>query len=660
MIIKLILLLALLYLNSNAQSDSVLINIDQTIEDLIEEHEEETDNSDLYEIIEYYLENPVDINTAAEKELIKLPYLNQAAAQLIVAHRSKYGNYFSTNELYSVKDLPEEMARKIIPFLSADKPKQAEKQPIEKARPISVKIRNRIIRDVQEKKGFTDHIFIGTPEKIYNRVDIEYNRYLKAGFSTEKDAGEKSLYDYLSGYMSLTESFGLKKILIGDYHVHFGQGLALWNSYGFSKSSDAVFSTKKSAGTIKASSGSDEINYFRGAAINFAREHAEITGFYSRKSLDAAVDSVHQITSLAADGFHRTQNERIKQNSVEETSVGMIMTYAFTSRLSGGLLYYKSRFNHPYIASKVYDMIIDNFNYYSGYIDILLNNINIYGEISYFNKSEAAYITGLQFNPSTEFCYSMLIHNYPLTYLLLHGGGFASGSGARNNESGIYNGIRWRTSIGTLNFYYDQFKYPNATFTNPLPSEGNEFMIRLSTRLISKCEAGIKIRISNKETASQITGEEKMVKRLKQSVRLEYSYNFTNKLRLKTRLEYISVLLKDPHSREEGYLCFEDIRYVPADGLLLYGRIIFFRTNSFNSAIYEYENDLTGIISSRGLYGEGFRFYAAARYQLSGKVSLSLKYSETFKPKEKSSGSGYQQIEGNMDNRIGLQADFTF
>ena len=660
MIKKLILILVLLYFNCPAQSDSVLLNINQTIEDLFEEPEEEADDSDLYEIIAFYLENPVDINNATAKELLKLPYLDAAAAQLIVTHRAKYGTYFSTNELYTVIGLPEEVVIKILPFLSAKNQEQTKKPREEDSRSFSVNLRNRLIRDIQERKGFTNNIFEGSQEKIYNRVNIEYKSFLKAGFLAEKDAGEKSYYDYHSGYVNLTDIYGIKNMIIGDFHVHFGQGLALWNSYGFSKGSDAVFTTKKSSATIKPSTGSDESNFFRGAAINYAWEQAGITGFYSRKGIDATLDSIKRITSLAVDGFHRTEAERTKHNSVEEITAGTIITYSPFSQLSGGFLYYNSHFTRSFISSKIYDIKGNNFNYYSSYLDLVLANINIYGEISFYNKSQAAYITGLQLNPSPQFCYSILIHNYPVTYNSIHGSGFGSGRGARNNESGIYNGFRWRTSIGTVNFYFDQFIYPYATFTNPLPSEGNEFMFRFSTRLIPKCETGIKIRISNKETASQVEGEEKMVKRLKQSLRLEYSYNITNKLRLKTRLEYISVLLKDPYSREEGYLYFEDIRYIMADRLLLYGRIIFFRTDSFNSAIYEYENDLTGMLSSRGLYGEGARFYAAARYKLSGKVSLSLKYSETIKPKEKSSGSGYQQIEGNMDNRIGLQADLTF
>ena len=225
----------------------------------------------------------------------------------------------------------------------------------------------------------------------------------------------------------------------------------------------------------------------------------------------------------------------------------------------------------------------------------------------------------------------MLIRNYPVGFNSLHGSRFGERSGARGGEFGIYNGFRWRTSIGTLNLYFDQFKYPYASYTNPLPSDGNEFMIRYTTKVLKNCEVGFKYRLGNKEKAFLVDGEEIMAKRHKQSFRLEYSYTVNSRLRLKTRFEYISVLVKDYFSREEGFLFYEDIRLIPLEGLLLYGRIIFFRTDSFNSAIYEYENDLAGILSSRSLYCEGARYYIAIRYRIYNKIS---RLSEIFRNSE--------------------------
>jgi hypothetical protein len=551
MIKKLTLIIVLLYLNCPAQSDSVLINTNQTVEDLLEESDEESDDSDFYDLIEYYIEHPVDLNKAEEKDLVKIPYVDQAASELIISHRARYGNYFSTNELFSIKGLPPELVSKILPFLKINSRYQAEEHIIEEQQIYSLSLRSRVIKDIQERKGFVNHYYDGSPEKIYNRFNIKYGSFLEAGLLTEKDSGEKLYTDYLSGYINLKDKYGFKDIVIGDYNVSFGQGLALWNSYGLSKSSEAVFSIKKSAAAIHPSAGSSENNFFRGAAFQYSQEHVEITGFYSQNRLDALIDSMRGgIISLPVDGFHRTPTEKLKRKSVIEKDAGVSFNYLFSPNITTGLLYYNAHFEHSFIPSTIFDIKGSNFNYYSFYIDLIINKFNIYGEFSHNGIKGPAYIAGMQLSLNPAFSYCLLLRNYSLEYISLHGSRFGQRSGARSGETGIYNGIRWRTFLGTINFYFDQFRFSYATFTNPLPSEGNELMLNYSARPFSKCETAIKLRIINKETTALIDGEEKMIKRMKQSLRLEYTYNLSPRLRLKTRLEYISVHFKDYNLKE--------------------------------------------------------------------------------------------------------------
>jgi hypothetical protein len=114
------------------------------------------------------------------------------------------------------------------------------------------------------------------------------------------------------------------------------------------------------------------------------------------------------------------------------------------------------------------------------------------------------------------------------------------------------------------------------------------------------------------------------------------------------------------NENENGFLIFQDVRFVPIPRLNLYGRIIFFKTDSFNSAIYEYENNLTGILSNLAMYGEGTRWYFIIKYGIARYFTLSFRYSETYKPRETSFSSGLNEIKGNVDNDISLQVDFRF
>ena len=183
-------------------------------------------------------------------------------------------------------------------------------------------------------------------------------------------------------------------------------------------------------------------------------------------------------------------------------------------------------------------------------------------------------------------------------------------------------------------------------------------MLHFSTKPFKGLENIFRYKLENKEVTEEINLQTELVRRIKQSFRIELIYGLSKWVRLKTRMEYSKFYIRDAKLSEEGYLLSEDLRVQILNNLLFYGRAIFFKTDSFNSAIYEYENDLTGILSNVGLYGEGMRFYFVLRYRILNEVSVSFKYSETYKPKEKTLGTGYSEINGNLDNRIGLQLEF--
>ena len=106
-------------------------------------------------------------------------------------------------------------------------------------------------------------------------------------------------------------------------------------------------------------------------------------------------------------------------------------------------------------------------------------------------------------------------------------------------------------------------------------------------------------------------------------------------------------------------IILSDIRFTPNSLLNIFARITIFKTDSFNSAIYEYENDLIGVLTNRALYGEGIRWYLIIRYRLLKLFTISAKYSETYKPKEKFLSSGNNTINGNVDNRFSIQIDLS-
>ncbi len=649
--------------NTQAQTDSSYLKTEEVLENILQEPVTEVDNSDLYESIEALIQNPVNLNEASVTELQLIPGVDINSAKLIVEHRKKYGNFFSINELNAVQNLNKELIKSITPFLFVLKPEeQIVREEVESNfqyffRRSDILLRSRIINSLQTSKGFIDKRFNGTKPKIYNRILVKHNRQFQIGFLAEKDAGENDLNEFSSYHFAMNNVGIIHKVVIMDYLLEFGQGLTLWSPYAFSKGPDAVYPVKRIDHVIKPYTSSTENNFFRGGAAAVKIGNFLLSAFYSNNSFDANIDtSTGRILSTPIDGLHRTESElRIKKTANEKVWGGRIDLVS-EKFLSLGVLHYKSTFSNAFEPSDVFDIDGRDFSYTAFAYNVYVDKFNFAGEFAY-NGTSVASINIFQFALNNNFTFISSIRSYPRNYFSFHGYAFGEKSGATSNEFGIYTGFRWRTNLGLLNFYYDQFKFPYATFFNNQPSNGDEFLVDYLNKPFNKLETRIRYKYEKKDVSELIENTLQLVKRLRQVMRLELIYSISNKIRLRGRFEYNSFNITSINSSEKGYLIFQDLRISPTNSLNIYGRIIFFKTDSFNSAIYEYENNLTGVLTNIPLFGEGIRWYFLLRYKIFNFVALSFKYAETYKPGENSIGSGLNEIPLNLNNEIGFQLD---
>ena len=510
------------------------------------------------------------------------------------------------------------------------------------------------------KKGFTNNKYLGSKPKIYNRLLVNYNNHYELGLLTDKDAGEKSLDDFYSFHFAVKNYGILQSFVAGDYLMEFGQGLVLWSPYGFSKGAEAVYPLKKRDGDIKPYTSSTENNFFRGTAAVIKYNNFRLSAFYSNNKFDASIDPItHEIISMPVDGYHRTESEIQKKKTANEIFYGSRFDYSINNLLNTGIIYYHSKFSNQIAPSSIYDLSGEIFNYTSFYYDLYISNINLFGEEAYDGNAVAS-INNLEFYISDDFTFVTSIRNYPKNFKNIHSYGFGEMSGSTRNEFGIYNGFRWRSPVGIINAYFDQFKFPYATFDLPLPGEGNEFLININSKPIKNIETTLRYKYENKDVSENISNSNQIVKRLKQSIRGELSFQAAKSLRLKERVEYSNYRIKDINANESGFLIFQDVRFIPTSKLNIYARVILFQTDSFNSAVYEFENDLSGILTNLAMYDQGMRWYFIVRYSPLRLFTISLKYTESYKPDTNFLSSGNSQISGGLDNRLSFQLDFKF
>jgi hypothetical protein len=317
--------------------------INDKIENIAENTEQDLDYSDLIENLNFFYNNPLNLNNANTNELYKLKLLNDNQINNLIDYINKYGPLVSIYELLSKNQL----------FIRY-------KQIIEKQTGYLP------IRDSVLIKNLNSR-YLGCPQQIYTRYGFNYLNKIRFGFTAEKDAGEvlfinnvndsiknilgnklRNGFDFYSGFVYVKDIGFLKTLNIGDYHLEFGQGLTMWSSLAFGKSSD-VINIKRYPYGLKPNTSTNENKFLRGIAATIAINKFELTGiattiainrfeltaFYSFKKVDANIletDSISNevlfISSLQETGYHRTVNELLDKNTVKETVFGGHLSFS--------------------------------------------------------------------------------------------------------------------------------------------------------------------------------------------------------------------------------------------------------------------------------------------------------------------------------------------
>ena len=629
--------------------------------DVLEDATTDKEGVEYYDMVEYLLQNKIAVNTASIAELMRIPNVDRRSATAIIRHRNLLGGINNENDLRSAEGVSVELIERIIPYLIFGDVKNVSFfDSINKSfEAIDFTFRSRGIYDLQQDKAFGDGKYYGSSWKIYNRFVVTKDKNIRAGILTEKDPGEKSFNDFTTFHFYARDFGVVKNFVAGDFLFEFGQGLALWSRYSVGKGIETVGILPRNAKGIIPYLSSDENLFLRGAALQFNYNNLNFYTFYSSRNLDGSIDQfTNQITSIRLDGLHRDSSEIAHKRIVTEKLFGLSLDYFFGDTGEIGFLYSTSSYGNEFEKQTLLDPSGNRFDYFAGNYNFSFGNIYFSGEAAY-NKISLATINSAEIAVDKNFSLLFSYRNYPYDYWSLHSNGFGEKDGTQN-ESGFYSGFKWRTSYGNIYFYYDQFKYPIGDEKLPLAIKGNEFLIYYSVRPFRDTEFRLRYTNQLKENVAVLNGEYGVVSKRNDNLRTELLYKLSKFIQMRSRIEFVKIYPTAVSGSEKGLLIFQDVKYAPTDALNFSGRIVFFQTDSYDSRVYEFENDLTGVMSNPALYGDGMRWYLVVRYNTSFGLSLSMKYSELIKPNEKTMGSGDTLINSNVDNRLSFQLDFKF
>lgn len=681
-------------------------NIQQQLENMAENGQsEDADYSSLLDVYTYYKEHRINLNHADPEDLKQLNILSDIQINALETHIRKTGNLITIYELQGIEGFDLETIQKLLPYVYvSDQFSSAHFSVKEMFRSGENSVIFRYGRVLEKQTGFSaidsaglynspNSRYIGSPDKLYLRYRFTYSNNISWGITAEKDQGElfwknKQIVDYpwytaslkgnqhtgfdfYSAHLYLHNIRFVKSLAIGDYQASFGQGLACWTGYAFGKGIDIV-STKRSAAGIKPYTSVDENRFLRGAASTLQFGKFEISGFFSSKHVDANISDTLAdgetlaVSSLQETGYHSTPAEISDKDAINQTVFGGNVHYTFRNFSIGATAVH-------YQLDKEFTRTLSYYNQFdfnskentNASIDynLILRNFNFYGEEALSANGGMAFVNGVLVSLDPRLSLTVMHRYYERNYQNLLSNAFAENTTAAN-EKGLFIGINAKLFRGiSFSGYMDRFEFPWMKYQVNAPSHGSDYVAQLNYTPNKVFDAYFKIRSRSKykNTAQDITDIDFIVPYNQTNYRINTSFAILPSVKLKNRIELLDYKL-DNGATQKGFLAYQDITYSRLGKPFSFSlRYALFQTDNYDTRIYAYENDVPGAYSIPAYYYKGARFYVLLDYNLTRKIEIWFRYSQTaYANQDMISAGSLTEIQGNTKSEIRAQIRIKF
>jgi hypothetical protein len=652
--------------------------MEEWMEALAEKAVETEDLSTLFDELEKYHSDPLNINSAGYEELKSLYVLSDFQIAALLDYRQKNGPLLSLYELVYIPGFRDVDMLMIQPWVFCGKPEKPVKsfrQAFKHPRQQLIVRYQQVLEQQAGYRNLPDSLleadsdrsrYLGNPAKIYCRYSL-CSHSLRTGFLAEKDAGEEFFkgsnrqgFDFYSAFAdkSNTASF-FKYILLGDYNVRIGQGLLAWSSYSSGITSD-LSNMNRSAAMFQGNSSVEENRFLRGAAFTIGNGNFEFSGFASDRQLDASPADTSPgnslFTGLTETGYHCTPSDLQKEDILRQTTLGASIRVNL-QRLKAGLNGLTMHYNMDCIGG---DRLYQSYQFRgskTGGISldyrILLPKVQIFGETA-FSYDHFATINAMLWFIKPEISLGVIQRHYDKSYYSYYANAFGENT-AVNNEDGFFLGADLHFSKTTCQIYTDIFSFPWLRYGVNVPAYGCKLFMDI-VRKIRNAEISLRYACLDKQENYGIEDHLYTVDPyIKEKFRINSKVPLGSFCNLKYRFEIIHAARADQPGCL-GYLISQDILVdklkVPWQ---LVFRICYFNASDYDSRIYIYEREVYTGGSSHMLYGKGWRYMALIRWDAGDHISFRAKIAQSIYPGVKNIGSGLSAIKSNHRTELRVQ-----
>ena len=660
---------------ANAQTTEQEVAVRDILESVAENLPDDYDITELVEVLSRYQKHPINLNKTSVEELKTLVFLSPLQISNFFVYFKENGQFLDVLELQSIDGFDVKTVQNLLPFVTVNAITEYQNFKLKDMFNLGEHdIMMRFAQTLEKQKGYTDlpgSRYLGSPERFQTRYRYNYAAIVSAALTFEKDAGEKFIgkpFDFLSANVALFKLGRVKKLVVGDYTLQFGQGLTLWSGFSFGKGPDVTSVAKKDLG-LRPYNSTNEYSFFRGisATINLYK-HFDITPFVSFRNLDASqkVNSDGELvqSTINQTGLHRTPSEIKNKNTLTQKLFGAAIQYT-KNEFGVGAIAYQTEYGSSFVTlAAPYDRYsftghkLTNLGFFYNYT---LKNMYFYGEIGKAINGGIAAINGVLISLSPSVSAAVTYRNYNKNYHNFFNQGVSESSEAVN-EKGLYTGLNINPNkYWAFSFYGDYFKFPWLKFRVDAPSKGYEVLGQAvytpskTFKILARFKAEHKQQNTDQDVPVNFLDDVK-----KEGYRVELRWQLNKKWTIQNRAE-VSQYKKGDGKREFGYMVYQDLDYSPMFSKITGNvRLAYFNTPGYNSRIYVYEDDVLYSFSFGMYSGKGFRTYLNLKYNLTKKLNIWMRYAMFFYQDVQTVGTYLDEIDGNKKSEVKIQLRYQF
>ena len=625
--------------NTIAQTkDSIRSSVieESVLEDALQQEDSRMNDDEWLQRREMLKKNKINLNKCDATVLKQSTLLNDLQIKSFLQYRTTMGKLISIYELQAIPYFDIRTIKKILPFISIEE--------IQTQNEIKKYHHTLLLRTGWSNNN--DVIDATTPSTQWlgsaQRAMIRYTYQQKnwqAGFVVEKDAGEKFTgptgFDHTSFYASLKKIGSFENVIIGDYTINAGQGLMQWQNFALGKGAE-IMSIKRTGATLRPYNSSGEFFYYRGIATQWHHRFITITAFASQRKLSVTsyTDTLTGKTffsSINTSGYHRTALELERKNNNTLQSSGAIIQYENDHFSMGvqavshgwSMLYQPRTEPYQYVLTGGRHMVNVGMFY-----DYTWRNYHLFGEYVIDKQFNHAILQGALISVNKFVDISLLYRNIQPSYQAIFTNAFIASTNAQN-EKGIYAGIQITPNKALrISAFVDMVTYPWLRYQIDAPSTASDYFIQLEYKPSKTLEWLFRFRTNNNIQNGNVDEEQPLVNIKRDQIRCQVSVD-NAPISFSMRIDANRYTPENAISQTGISSFFNVSLRFPQKPWSAQIRLGYFDTDSYDTRLFAFENDVLFKNTLSTVWGTGWRFYINGKYNVNKHITLFSKIGST-------------------------------